>query len=141
MQRGPREHEARCLQFSIECPGDLMFILHLAHAVLTLDTGSPITLPEWDAVTTTNRQVIVQQLENCTFGERRVKWYEIFVKKGLSALQEWVFSLQQAPKKERKSNKDTGNLGYSTLSVFLCSLIVENEVLRKVESSRVNPMQ
>ena len=42
MQRGPREHEAGYLRFTLQRPGDLIYIPDiLAHAVLTLDTGSP----------------------------------------------------------------------------------------------------
>ena len=42
MQRSPRERESRYLQFTVQRPGDLIYILHLlAHVVLTLDTGSP----------------------------------------------------------------------------------------------------
>ena len=42
MQRGPCERESRYLQFTLQHPGDLNYILHLLdHAVLTLDTGSP----------------------------------------------------------------------------------------------------
>ena len=42
MQRGPREPETGYLRFTLQRPGDLIYILHLlAHAVLTLDTGSP----------------------------------------------------------------------------------------------------
>ena len=41
LQRCPRECESRYLQFSLQRPGDLVFIPYLlAHAVLTLDTGS-----------------------------------------------------------------------------------------------------
>ena len=40
MQRGPREHETRYLQITLQRPGDLIYIPHLlAHAVLTLNTG------------------------------------------------------------------------------------------------------
>ena len=47
MQRGPRERESRYLQFTFQRPGDLIYIPHLlAHAVLTLDNGSPTIL--WD---------------------------------------------------------------------------------------------
>ena len=39
MQRGPRELETRYLQFTLQRPGDLIYVPHLiAHAVLTLDT-------------------------------------------------------------------------------------------------------
>ena len=42
MQRGPREREARFLKFTLQSPGDLIYIPQLlAHAVLTLDTSSP----------------------------------------------------------------------------------------------------
>ena len=45
MQRGPREREARYVQLTIQSPGALSYIPHLfAHAVSTLDTGSPTVL-------------------------------------------------------------------------------------------------
>ena len=87
MQRGPREREARFLHFTIQRPGDLIYIPHLlAHAVLTLDTGSPTILSGWDAATASNQRVILQTLDEYTFGVRRGKWREILRKKGLSAL-------------------------------------------------------
>ena len=56
MQRGPRERESGYLQFTLQCAVDLIYIPHLlAHAVLTLDTGSPTILSRWDAATTTNQ--------------------------------------------------------------------------------------
>ena len=59
MQRGPHERETRFLQFTLQRLGDLIYIPHLlAHAVLTLDTGLPTILSGWDAVTTTNQQII-----------------------------------------------------------------------------------
>ena len=55
MQRGPRERESRYLQFTFRRPGDLIYIPRvLAHAVLTLDTGSPMFSSGRDAATTTN---------------------------------------------------------------------------------------
>ena len=93
MKRGPRERESRYLQFTLQRPGDLIYIPHiLAHAVLTLHTGSPTILSGWDAAITTNQQIIIQ-----TFGVRR-KWREIFRKKGLVALREWVFSPATGPR-------------------------------------------
>ena len=86
MQRGPRELESRYLQFTLQRPGDLIYIPHLlAHAVLTI-------FSRWDAATTTNQQIIIQTLDEYTFGVRRGKWREVFRKKGLSSLREWVFS-------------------------------------------------
>ena len=93
MQRGPRERESLYLQFTVQRHGDLIYIPHpLAHAVLTLDTGSPTILSGWDSATTTNQQIIVQTLDEYTFGVRHGKWREIFREKGLSALREWVLS-------------------------------------------------
>ena len=75
MKRDPRERESRYLQFTLQRPGDLIYIPHLlAHAVLTLDTGSPTILWGWDAATTTNQQNIIQTLDEYTFGVRRGKW-------------------------------------------------------------------
>ena len=102
MQRGPRERESRYLQFTLQRLGDLIYIPHLlAHAVLTLDTGSPTILSGWDAATTTNQQIIIQALDECTFGVRRGKWREISREKGLCALREWVFSPATGPQKSR----------------------------------------
>ena len=64
MQRGPREGESRYLQFTLQRLGDLIYIPHLlAHAVLTLDTGSPTILSGWDAATTTNQEIKIQTLD------------------------------------------------------------------------------
>ena len=117
MQRGPREREARYLHFTIQCPGDLIYIPHLlAHAVLTLDTGSPTILSGWDAATTSNQRVILQTLDEYTFGVRRGKWREILRKKGLSA--SGYFLRLSAPKKVRKNYKNTGIIGSSTLLIY-----------------------
>ena len=101
MQRGPRERESRYLQFTNQRPGDLIYIPHLAHAVLTLDTGAPTILSGWDAATTTNQQIIIQTLDESTFGVRLGKWREFFREKGLSALREWVFSPASGPKESK----------------------------------------
>ena len=102
MQRGPRERESRYLEFTLQRPGDLIYIPHLlAHAVLTLDTGSPTILPGWDAATTTNQQIIIQTLDKYTSGLRHGKWREIFREKGLSALREWVFSPATGPQESK----------------------------------------
>ena len=86
-QRGPRERESRYLQFTLQRPGDLIYIPHLlAHAVLTLDTGSPTILYRWDAATTSNQYVILQTLDEYTFGVRRGMWREIFRKKSFISI-------------------------------------------------------
>ena len=102
MQRGPRERESRYLQFTFQRPGDLIYIPHLlAHAVLTLDTGSPTILSRWDAATTTNQHIIIQTLDEYTFGVRRGKWREMFREKGLVALRKWVFSPATGPQESK----------------------------------------
>ena len=71
MQRGPRERDARYLRFIIQRPGNLKYIPHLlAHAVLTVDTGSPRILSRWNAGTTSNQQLFPQTLHEYTFGVR-----------------------------------------------------------------------
>ena len=102
MQRVPGERESRYLQFTFQRPGDLIYIPHLlAHAVLTLDTGSPTVLSGWAAATTTNQQIIIQTLDEYTFGVRHGKWREIFREKGLVALREWVFSPATGPQESK----------------------------------------
>ena len=64
MHRGPRERESRYLQFTLQRPSDLIYIPHLlAHAVLTLESGSPTILSGWDAADITNQQIINHTLE------------------------------------------------------------------------------
>ena len=83
-------------------PGDLIYIPHLlAHAVLTLDTGSPTILSGWDTATTTNQQIIIQTLDEYTFGVRCGKWREIFRENGLVALRKWVFSPATGPQESK----------------------------------------
>ena len=102
MQRGTRERESRYLQFTLQRPGDLIYIPHLlAHAVLTSDTGSPTILFGWDAATTTNQQIIILILDEFTFGVRFGKWREVFRERGLSALHEWVFSPAAGPQESK----------------------------------------
>ena len=100
IQRGRRQRESRYLQFTLQRPGDLFYIPHLlAHAVLTLDTGSPTILSGWDATTTTNQQIITQTLDEYTFGVRRAKWREIFREKVCPRYVNGCFLPQQALRK------------------------------------------
>ena len=123
LQRGPREREARYLHFTIQRPGDLIYIPHLlAHAVLTLDTGSPTILSGWNATTTSNQRVILQTLDEYIFGVRRGKWREIFRKKGLSALREWVFSPSNGPQERKGKATKTLELLGAALSPFIINL-------------------
>ena len=80
----------------------MIYIPHLlAHAVITLGTGSPTILSGWDAATTRNQQIIIQTMDEYTFGVRHGKWLEIFHKKGLS-LRAWVFSPATGPQKSKE---------------------------------------
>ena len=141
-QRGPREREARYLHFTIQRPGDLIYIPHLlAHAVLTLDTGSATNLSGWDATTTSNQRVILQTLDDYTFGVRRGKWREILRKKGLSALREWVFSSSIGPQESKEKLQKHWNYWEQHSPHLLSSLHIEQAVPRKIKSNRVPPLQ
>ena len=142
MQRGPREREARYLQFTLQRPGDLIYNPHLlAHSVLTLDTGSPTILSGWDAATTSNQHVIVQTLDEYTFGVRRGKWCEIFRKKGLTAIREWVFSPPTGPQESREMLQKHWKYWEQHSPNLLSSLHIEQAVPRKIKSNRVPPLQ
>ena len=140
MQRGPRERETRFLQFTLQRPGDLIYIPHLlAHAVLTLDTGSPTILSGRDPATTTNQQILYQTLDEYTFGVRRGKWLEIFRKKGLSALRDWVFSPSTGPQESKDKLQKHWNYWEEHSLNLLSSLHIEKEVPRKIKSNRPPP--
>ena len=79
MERGSREREARFSRFTIQRPGILICIPHLlAHAVLTVDTVSPMNLSGWDTATTSDERVFIQMLDEYTFGVRRGLMARIF---------------------------------------------------------------
>ena len=119
MQRGPREREARYLQFTIQRPGSLTSSPYFpAHVVLTVDTCSPTILTGWDAATTSNQQVILQTLDEYTFGLRRGKWREIFRKKNYPYFVSGCFLLLQAPEKWWQATKTLDLLG-TALSLFI----------------------
>ena len=122
MQRGPREREARYLQFNSQRPGNLIYIPHLlAHAFLTVDTGSPMILSRCDAGTKSNQQVILQTLDEHTFGVRRGKWRKSLCKKKVYQFYaSGCFLLQQAPRKIRVGYKKTGIFVNSTLISNYC---------------------
>ena len=85
LQRGPRERESRVLELTFQQSGDLIYIPHLlAHAVLTLDTGSPTILSRRDAITTTNQRNVIETLVEYLFGVRRGRWLEVFRKSFIS---------------------------------------------------------
>ena len=129
MQRGPRERGARFLRFTIQRPGNLIYIPHLpAHVVLTVDMGSPTILSAWDAATTSNQQVIFQRLDEYTFGGRRVNWREIFPKKCLSALREWVFSPSTGLQESKDKLHQRWNYWEQHFKKLLSPLHIEKEV-------------
>jgi len=59
-------------------------------------------LSGWHATFTTNQQIIIQTLDKYIFGVRHGKWREIFRRKGLSALREWVFSPATGPQESKE---------------------------------------
>ena len=141
MQRGPRERKSRYLQFTLQRPGDLIYIPHLlAHAVLTLDTGSPTILSGWDAATTTNQQIIIHILDENIFGVRRAKWREISLEKGLSALREWVFSPATGPQ-ESKSKLVNHWQFWETYSPDLLSTLSIEAPITSKKAKRRPPIQ
>ena len=142
MQRGPRERESRYLRFTLQRPGDLIYTPHLlAHAVLTFDTGSPTNLSGSDAATTSNQYVILQTLDEYTFGVRCGKRREIFLKKGLSALREWVFFPSTAPQESKDRLQKHWNYWEQHSRNLLSSLHIEKAVPRKIKSNRISPVQ
>ena len=142
MQRGPRESEARFLRFTIQRPGDLIYNPHfLAHAVLTLDTGSPTILSGWDAAITSNQHVILQTLDEYTFGVRRGKWCEVFRIKGLSASSKWVFSPSTGLQENMYRLQKHWIYWQQHSPNLLSSLHIEQAVPRKIKSNRVLPLQ
>ena len=137
MQGGPREHESRYLQVTFKRPGDLIYITHLlAHAVSTLDTDSPTILSGWDATTATNQQIIIQTLDEYTFGVRRGKWREIFREKVLSALREWVFSPATGPQQNKERLEKSWQYWENHSLDFLNTLSVEGPVTSKKVNRR-----
>ena len=132
IQRAPRERESRYLQFTLQRPGDLSYIPHLlAHAVLTLDTGSPTILSGWDAATTKNQQIIIPTLDEYTFGVRCGKWRKIFRKKGLSALREWVFSPATGPQESKNKLVKHWQYWEKYSSDLLSTLSIEGPITNK----------
>ena len=142
MQRGPRERDARFLQFVIQRPGDLIYIPHLlAHAALILNTRLPTISSGWDAATTSNQHVILQTLDDDTFSVRPVKWREMFHKKGLSALREWVFSPSTGPQESSDRLQKHCNFWQQHSPDLISSLHIEKAVPRKIKNNRVPPLQ
>ena len=120
----------------------MIYIPHLlAHAVLTLDTGSSTILSGWDAATMSNQRVIFQALDEYTFGVRRGNWREIFRRKGLSALREWVFSPSTGPQESKDRLQKHWKFWEQHPPNLLSSLHIEKAVPRKIKSNRVPPVQ
>ena len=99
-----------------------IYIPHLlAHAFLTLDSGSPAILTRWDNATISNQRIINQTLEEYTFGMHRSKWREVFFRTEVyQRYGSGCFLLQQATKEVRKSYRNTGDIAKHSVSVFCC---------------------
>ena len=94
-QTGPREKEkeANYLRFTIQRPGDLIYIPSLRpHAVLTLNTGKPTILSGWDASTIADTTIITTTLDEYNVRVRRGTWRKILRTQGREALRNWVFA-------------------------------------------------
>ena len=75
MQRG-------ICEFTLQLTGGLIYISNpFAHAVSTLDTGSPTILFGCDAATSSNQQTVIQTWDKYALGVRGGKCCEIFSKK------------------------------------------------------------
>ena len=141
MLRGPREREARYLQFTIQRPGDLIYVPPLlSHAVLTLDTGSPTILSGWDAASTSNQQIIIQTLDEYTFGVRRGEWRDILRKKGRGELRNWVFSPEKGPQEDKERLQKHWKYWEKHCPGLLNSLSIEAPVTHK-KTTRRPPVQ
>ena len=102
-QRGPREREASYLRFTIQRPGDLIYIPSLrAHAVLTFDTGKPTILTGWDASTIADSSIITRTLDEYNVGVRRGTWRKILRTQGREELRKWVFSPTKGPQASKE---------------------------------------
>ena len=122
MQRGPREREARYVHFTLQRPGDLIYIQHLhAHAISTLDTGSPTISYERDVATTTSQLIIIQFLDEYTFGVPRDKWREIFRKNRFISItrQVGVFSFNRLPGNQGQATKTLEILGTALFFILV----------------------
>ena len=102
-QKGPREREASYLRFTIQRPGDLIYVPSLRpHAVLTLDTGKPTRLSEWDASTIADSTIITRTLDEYNVGVRRGTWWKILRPQGREALRNWVFAPVVGPQESKE---------------------------------------
>ena len=135
-RRGLREREALYLCFTNRRPGNLIPIF-FAHVLLTVHTGSPTILSRWDAATASNHLVILQTVDEYTFGVRRGKWREIFRKKTLSALRELVFSPSTGLQESKDRLQKHWNYWEHQSPNFLLSLHIEKEIPRKIKINRV----
>ena len=98
IQRGPRDKEASYLRFTVQRPGDLIYIPSLRpHAVLTIDTGKPTVLSGWDASTIADSSIVIRTLDEYIIGLRRSSWRKILPTQGKDELQNWVFSPTVGP--------------------------------------------
>ena len=115
---------------------NLIYFPHfLAHAVLTVDTGSATILCRWNAATTSSQQVILQTLDENNFGVRRGKWREI--KKVLSAIRKWVFSPSTGLQESKDKLQKHWRYGEQHSPNSVSSLNIEKKVPRKIKSSPV----
>ena len=136
-QRGPRERGSRYLQFTLQRPGDLIYNPHLlAHALSTLDTGLPTFSSGWEVATTPNQQIIIQILDEYTFGVRHGKWREIFRKEGFSGLRDCVFFPATGPQQSKEKLEKLWQNWEKHSRNLLNTLSVEGPVTNKKVNRR-----
>ena len=115
-QRGPREREASYLRFTIQRPGDLIYIPSLrAHAVLTFDTGKPTILSGWDASTIADSSNITRTLDEYNEGGRRGE--KFYGRKAGRNYESGYFHQQRALKPQKSKLLNIGVIG-NLLSAF-----------------------
>ena len=97
-QKGPREREASCPKFTIQRPGDLVFVPSLRpHALLTVDTGKPTILSGWDASIIADSTIIPRTLDKYNVRVRRGMWRKISRFQVREELRNWVFAPAVGP--------------------------------------------
>ena len=142
MQAGSREREARCLRFTIQRPSNLIYYPHLlAHAVLTVDTGSPTIVSGWDAAITTHQinKLFFKRWMSILLVGVVVSGAKFSVKKDLSALRERVFSPSTGLQESMDKLQKHWNFWEQHPPKLLLSLHIVEEVPRKIKSNRLPP--
>ena len=102
-QRGPRNKEASYLRFTVQRPGDLIYIPILRpHAVLAIDTGKPTIFSGWDAATIADSSILIRTLDEYNIGLQRGTWRKFLRTQGKDELRNWIFSPTVGPQASKE---------------------------------------